>query len=378
VQPPASPALALNEVSRDEADAKLLAKAPALTGLRAGRRGVAPLDASGAGSPVLRRRGRDAPRCQFSADALVIGVGQGVGNSPYLLDNEGASGRADDAAERAAIVNAELVLGLAPCKRCGHRPGLARFWVRNALGAGLLAAFCGGLWALLERAHFPPSTLVVCLAGAAGFGVAGYLSWLTLSTAPDRVRFLEPAGGAAAGPPKRKKKKKKRAPSPEAGEGAEAAPPAAPDAGALAGPAQPPPSLDADGVAAVLALIRFGIVKHGPAITSARPRGAFELGAGHRAYLLGDVESRGAIPYAWLFAVFADGAAAEPVLVVSAEGKTSSLGAGSHFLVVTDEDNRANLGASDEWADMNAFLRQAATVAAARLGAELPAELASN
>lgn len=59
--------------------------------------------------------------CRKESQALVVGVGQGQGNSPYFLDESGAKDRAKSSAERAAEENAQLTLSLAACPKCGRR-----------------------------------------------------------------------------------------------------------------------------------------------------------------------------------------------------------------------------------------------------------------
>lgn len=145
-------------------------------------------------------------RCGYRCDALVIGVGQGVGNSPYMLDDSGAQQRAHVAAEKDARSNAELVLGLAACKRCRQRPGLARFWIVNVLGA---AGIVLGSWliaALLSGRRSSATPYVI-------FGIMGLVCvvvlWVTrskhLTTADARVHFGERRDGGAE-PVRRAKK----------------------------------------------------------------------------------------------------------------------------------------------------------------------------
>src|SRR5512141_198244 len=59
--------------------------------------------------------------CRFKGTAKVVGVGQGVGNSPYFLDDQGAASRASSEAAEKARENAALTLKLARCPGCGAR-----------------------------------------------------------------------------------------------------------------------------------------------------------------------------------------------------------------------------------------------------------------
>lgn len=59
--------------------------------------------------------------CKHEAFALVTGVGQGAGNSPYFLDEGGAKERASSQANENALENAEATLKLARCPSCFQR-----------------------------------------------------------------------------------------------------------------------------------------------------------------------------------------------------------------------------------------------------------------
>src|SRR5207253_2522974 len=96
--------------------------------------------------------------------------------------------------------------------------------------------------------------------GVFALAFAGYMRWINLSTAARRVRFVDPEEPSApeVSPPekarKRKTTRKKSAVRPTDDVPATREPDAAP----LAALAQGPTALDKDGIAAVLALIRFG------------------------------------------------------------------------------------------------------------------------
>jgi hypothetical protein len=77
--------------------------------------------------------------CGHSARALVVGVGQGAGNSPYFLDEQGAKGRARSKAEEAAHENAELTVRLAECPKCGKTDGSALSSLKGKAAAGAIA-----------------------------------------------------------------------------------------------------------------------------------------------------------------------------------------------------------------------------------------------
>src|SRR5262245_33970381 len=77
--------------------------------------------------------------CQYERDAFVVGVGTGQGNSPYFMDNDGAAGRAEEAAATDAQKNAELTLKLCPCPRCGRRDSAG--FIASSIFAILGSAF---------------------------------------------------------------------------------------------------------------------------------------------------------------------------------------------------------------------------------------------
>lgn len=63
----------------------------------------------------------DCVHCRQRASAIVIGVGQGRGHSPFMLDDSGAKDRAASSAEVNSRENAEQLLKLARCPNCHER-----------------------------------------------------------------------------------------------------------------------------------------------------------------------------------------------------------------------------------------------------------------
>lgn len=90
-----------------------------------------------------------------------------------------------------------------------------------------------------------------------------------------------------------------------------------------------------------------------------------ELG-GYRAVLLTEPESPGGITYAHVLLVTATDTG-DVVLAVASE-KMSVAGPGSHVLGLFPGDSHVNLGARDEWADLETFREKALLVAAEHLG----------
>ena len=113
-----------------------------------------------------------------------------------------------------------------------------------------------------------------------------------------------------------------------------------------------------------------------PRITRGQVKRRFSLGP-YRAELLGRVESASLTDYLYVLAVF-KGQAAEPCLVVTSEVNADcwNIGGGSHFLCVFSGEIHSNMGASDDWADLDKFTSKALTLAAAELRVlESPTEI---
>jgi hypothetical protein len=80
--------------------------------------------------------------CGWSGTAVAIGVGEGAGASPFLLDEAGAKQRARSQAQEAALRDAGLALAIAPCPQCDVRdPAAVKAFKRKAalMTAGLFA-----------------------------------------------------------------------------------------------------------------------------------------------------------------------------------------------------------------------------------------------
>lgn len=92
-------------------------------------------------SQKLEAREFHCRSCGYHGHALVVGVGQGQGNSAYFLDNQGASRRAQSRAGHAAAKNVAQTLRLARCPSCHQRDSshVTTFW------AGYLAKVVGAI-----------------------------------------------------------------------------------------------------------------------------------------------------------------------------------------------------------------------------------------
>ncbi len=124
---------------------------------------------------------------------MVLGVGQGAGNSPFLLDEAGARDRARSSAQAAAEKNARLTVTLATCPKCFQNDRAAIAALRMKAIAGALAVLFGfPLFGLLldsmRRSHM----------GVVIFGPLGVLTaWFVYTsqtwkwtTVERRVEFL--------------------------------------------------------------------------------------------------------------------------------------------------------------------------------------------
>lgn len=108
---------------------------------------------------------------------------------------------------------------------------------------------------------------------------------------------------------------------------------------------------------------------YAPRIESASRLGEVPLGPDHKAVALGEIESSGAVKYAFILAVF-EIATGEPVFFVASEenGMAKAFGGGSHFLGVFDGQGHANRGALDDWGDPAKFFPEAVRIARERFG----------
>jgi hypothetical protein len=94
--------------------------------------------------------------CGGEAQAMVVGVGRGQGNSAYFLDEAGAKERASNGAQEAAEVNAALTLSLAVCPGCGRRDegrlrAVRMKTIAGAVGAAMLLLVLGLVLDGLDR-----------------------------------------------------------------------------------------------------------------------------------------------------------------------------------------------------------------------------------
>jgi hypothetical protein len=113
-----------------------------------------------------------------------------------------------------------------------------------------------------------------------------------------------------------------------------------------------------------------------PLIKRGQVKRRYSLGP-YGAELMGRIESASLTDYLYVLAVFKE-QATEPCLVVTSEVNADcwNIGGGSHFLCVFSGEIHSNMGASDDWADLDKFKSKALSLAAAELRVfESPQEL---
>ena len=123
--------------------------------------------------------------CNFECDAMVTGIGDGTGRSPYFLDNAGARQRARDEAAVNARANMGWALRGARCPKCGKRDqGARRFvYMVSALRGLLFGAIAGVL----------PVAALKGSASGWGLGIAIALVVMIAMTVTRAQRMLEGA-----------------------------------------------------------------------------------------------------------------------------------------------------------------------------------------
>ncbi len=135
------------------------------------------------------------PHCNHEAFALVTGVGQGAGNSPYFLDEGGAKERASSQANDAATENAAATLLLARCPSCFQRDeGAVRAVKGKAIAGALACLFIFPIFGLgLDAMHSGRSSAGLFIFAPLGALTAYFIyasqKW-KWETADNRVSFF--------------------------------------------------------------------------------------------------------------------------------------------------------------------------------------------
>lgn len=138
---------------------------------------------------ITRRMTFSCRTCGLTREAIVKGIGVGIGNSPYFMDNEGARRRAADKASANSEKSIRLNLRLARCPQCGSRDGqaLLQFIVKNVIIMlfSLIVEAVFGLYAFLILDQLP-AVLYILAAVLFGtglyFGLSLRADWKKAST----------------------------------------------------------------------------------------------------------------------------------------------------------------------------------------------------
>lgn len=123
--------------------------------------------------------------CNYECDALVTGLGEGSGSSPYFLDDDGARGRARDEAVGEARSNMHWALAGASCPQCGKHDRAARWHVYWTSGVRGLA-----YGALIGVA------IVAALKGSTAGWIGGVLGLLVVAVGATVLRSQRMLTGA--------------------------------------------------------------------------------------------------------------------------------------------------------------------------------------
>ena len=132
--------------------------------------------------------------CNSRREALVIGVGQGKGHSPFMLDDAGAKSRAASEAEVSSRKNAEEILKLARCPNCHMRDERAVTWKKTKAVLAALASFGFMIGLGFGLDALKNSSFGIWIFAPLGVFAAGFVYWLEsakLANVDGRVAFLE-------------------------------------------------------------------------------------------------------------------------------------------------------------------------------------------
>lgn len=144
------------------------------------------------------------PSCAHEALAVVVGVGQGAGQSPFFLDEEGAKERASREGTKNAEENAALTLALARCPKCFARDEgkLTAEKAKAIAGAVACIAIFPLFGLLLDASHSGRSSAGLFIFVPLGF-VTAYFVFVSQrwkwETVDNRVHFLTDDELAALG-----------------------------------------------------------------------------------------------------------------------------------------------------------------------------------
>jgi hypothetical protein len=114
-----------------------------------------------------------------------------------------------------------------------------------------------------------------------------------------------------------------------------------------------------------------------PALNDARIVASYTFGQDILTTILTDCKSSGAIQYTHVMLVYRlnPDEPDQPTIIMAVASeinRMAHLGGGSHFLGVFPGNGHTNLGASDEWADLQTFIQKALEVTAGYLNLNAP------
>ncbi|MFP5348611.1 MAG: hypothetical protein ACLGHO_02060 [Gammaproteobacteria bacterium] len=106
-----------------------------------------------------------------------------------------------------------------------------------------------------------------------------------------------------------------------------------------------------------------------PKIQTAIPQRRYQLGE-YQAVLLGEIESGDGRRYQYILALVRNGESAPRCFVTAERAPRARRAEGSHVLRLVTEAFVEELGASDAWGELDAFVAEALMLAARTLGIE--------
>ncbi len=114
---------------------------------------------------------------------------------------------------------------------------------------------------------------------------------------------------------------------------------------------------------------------YAPMVESMEKVGSVPIGDHHVAVLFDNIVSAGSVQYAFILAVYAAETQKAVYFVASEVNAMASVfGGGSHFLGVFDGGRHLNMGASDEWANLEKFYARALQIATDHVNAATDAD----
>ncbi len=133
--------------------------------------------------------------CSYKGEAEVTGIGQGSGNSPFLMDEEGAGSRAKTRANKTANKNINETIKIAKCPKCKLRSNSSvnKFWVMQVFKIVASVIFIGLLGQLVY--FLSKDNAVYVIFGITAVIMIPFLYFIDIrwrwETVDSRVKFLD-------------------------------------------------------------------------------------------------------------------------------------------------------------------------------------------